>query len=115
LIRLEPRLHPEGASGPTLAGEAVTDRDGEGIARRLKTELPAVAGSVSVGHGRQTYLDGEPVGWCAVDRRSYPMIEPGYEITWDEMRVGSRAIFANAGFAEVSRPSLRRVVMRIDF
>jgi GNAT superfamily N-acetyltransferase len=46
----------------------------------------------------------------------YPMITvPGEEITWGELRVGSRSIFAAAGFLEVSRPTLRRVVMRIDF
>jgi hypothetical protein len=32
-----------------------------------------------------------------------------------ELHVGSRSIFADAGFTEVSRPTLRRVVMRIDF
>ncbi|MGI8479441.1 MAG: hypothetical protein ACR2M2_06240 [Gaiellaceae bacterium] len=47
---------------------------------------------------------------------SYPMItQPGQEITWDELYVGSRSIFADAGFAEVSHPTPRRVVMRIDF
>ena len=46
----------------------------------------------------------------------YPMLtEPGKEITWGELHVGSRSIFAAAGFAEVSRPTRRRVVMRIDF
>jgi GNAT superfamily N-acetyltransferase len=46
----------------------------------------------------------------------YPMItKPGTKITWDEIHVGSRRIFAAAGFTEVSRPTLRRVVMRIDF
>jgi GNAT superfamily N-acetyltransferase len=46
----------------------------------------------------------------------YPMItQSGQEITWGELHVGSRSIFADAGFAEVSRPTLRRVVMRIDF
>jgi len=46
----------------------------------------------------------------------YPMItQPGQEITWDELRVGSRSIFADAGFTEVTHPTLRRVVMRIDF
>jgi hypothetical protein len=29
--------------------------------------------------------------------------------------VGSRGTFLAAGFAEVSRPTLRRVVMRMDF
>ncbi len=46
----------------------------------------------------------------------YPMItQPGQEITWGEVHVGSRSIFEAAGFAEVSQPTLRRVVMRIDF
>lgn len=46
----------------------------------------------------------------------YPMIvPPGKEITWGELHVGNREVFAAAGFAEVSRPTARRVVMRIDF
>ena len=46
----------------------------------------------------------------------YPMItHPGQEITWGELYVGSRSIFAAAGFVEVNRPTVRRVVMRIDF
>jgi GNAT superfamily N-acetyltransferase len=130
--------------------------------------------------GLVAYLDGEPVGWCAVEPRTayagllrvyrvpwagraedksddrvwavtclftragyrrrgvsralvratvdfarergaralegYPMItQPEQEITWGELHVGSRSIFAAAGFTEVSRPTLRRVVMRIDF
>jgi GNAT superfamily N-acetyltransferase len=130
--------------------------------------------------GLVAYLDGEPVGWCAVEPRTayagllrvyrvpwvgraedksddgvwavtcllvragyrrrgisralavaavdfgrkrgaralegYPMItQPGQEITWGELHVGSRSIFAAAGFTEVSRPTPRRVVMRIDF
>jgi GNAT superfamily N-acetyltransferase len=47
---------------------------------------------------------------------AYPMItSPAKEITWGELHVGSRQVFADAGFAEVSHPSPRRVVMRIDF
>jgi GNAT superfamily N-acetyltransferase len=130
--------------------------------------------------GLVAYLDGEPVGWCAVAPRTayprllrntrvpwegraedktddsvwavtcfvtrtgfrrrgisralaraavdfarergaralegYPMItQPGQEITWGELHVGSRSIFAAAGFAEVGHPTLRRVVMRVDF
>jgi GNAT superfamily N-acetyltransferase len=46
----------------------------------------------------------------------YPMItEPGKEITWGETHVGTRNIFADVGFSEVYHPTLRRVVMRIDF
>jgi GNAT superfamily N-acetyltransferase len=33
----------------------------------------------------------------------------------EELHVGTEGVFAAAGFAEVSRPSLRRVVMRVDF
>ena len=45
-----------------------------------------------------------------------PMITlPGKEITWGELHVGSRQVFAEAGFTEVHRPSPRRVVMRVDF
>jgi GNAT superfamily N-acetyltransferase len=47
---------------------------------------------------------------------AYPMTTPpGKEITWGELHVGSRQVFAAAGFTEVSHPSPRRVVMRIDF
>jgi hypothetical protein len=46
----------------------------------------------------------------------YPMItQPGQDITWGEMLVGNRSIFDAAGFIEVSHPTPRRLVMRIDF
>jgi GNAT superfamily N-acetyltransferase len=130
--------------------------------------------------GLVAYLDGEPVGWCAVEPRTayfglkrnfkihwegrtedkdddtvwavtcfvvragyrrrgisralaraaaefargrgaravegYPMlVGPGQDITWGELHVGKRSIFDGAGYEEVSHPSKRRVVMRIDF
>lgn len=129
--------------------------------------------------GLVAYLDGEPVGWCAVEpRTAYPRLldspvpwagrdedpgddgvwavtcfvtragfrrrgvsyalaraavdyarargaralegyamitKPGQEVAWGELYVGSRSIFAAAGLAEVSRPTPRRVVMRIEF
>ena len=47
---------------------------------------------------------------------AYPMItQPGKEITWGEVHVGARQVFEDAGSEEVSRPTARRVVMRIDF
>jgi GNAT superfamily N-acetyltransferase len=47
---------------------------------------------------------------------AYPMItQPGKEITWGELHVGARQVLEDAGFEEVSRPTVRRVVMRIDF
>jgi GNAT superfamily N-acetyltransferase len=46
----------------------------------------------------------------------YPMIiRPGQEITWGELHVGSRSAFVAAGFKQVTKPTVRRVVMRIDF
>jgi hypothetical protein len=47
---------------------------------------------------------------------AYPMLtEPGQVITWGELHVGPRNAFAAAGFKELTRPSKRRVVMRVDF
>ena len=41
--------------------------------------------------------------------------EPGTEITWGELHVGAAQVFGDAGFVEVSAPTKRRRVMRIDF
>lgn len=129
--------------------------------------------------GLVAYLDGQPVGWCAVEpRTAYPRLrsartpwtgrdedadddtvwavtcfvtrvgyrrrgvshalaraavdfarergaaalegyamitEPGREIPWGELHVGSLGAYQDAGLRPVSRPSRRRVVMRIDF
>jgi GNAT superfamily N-acetyltransferase len=149
-------------------------------AARLRTQTHCGDPAASTTSGLVAYLDGEPVGWCAVEPRpayfgllrvyrvpwegrsedtadasiwavtcvlvragfrrrrlsyalvraavdfarqrgaqaleGYPMITtPDTDITWDEIHVGSRSIFAAAGFREVSHPTPRRVVMRIDF
>jgi GNAT superfamily N-acetyltransferase len=127
--------------------------------------------------GVVAYLDGEPVGWCAVEpRTAYESLLRNYRVPWDgraedkadesvwavtclftragfrkrgvsralaraavdfarergaravegypmttknviaeELHVGTEGVFAHAGFTEVSRPTLRRVVMRVDF
>ena len=152
----------------------------EELAFRLRTQTECGHPESGTTSGLVAYLDGDPVGWCAVEPRSayprlllktrvpwegraedktddsvwavtcfvtragfrrrgisralaqaavdfarergaralegYPMItRPGQEIQWGELHVGSRSIFADAGFAEVSHPTLRRVVMRVDF
>jgi GNAT superfamily N-acetyltransferase len=46
---------------------------------------------------------------------AYPMRTEAGEITWDEIHVGAQSIFAAADMDEVSRPGVRRAVMRIDF
>ncbi len=46
---------------------------------------------------------------------AYSMItQPGKVITWGELHVGARQVFEEAGLTEVSHPTLRRVVLRID-
>jgi GNAT superfamily N-acetyltransferase len=42
------------------------------------------------------------------------LVDPGRDVPWGELHVGSVGAFAAAGFAEVSRPTPRRVVMRIE-
>ena len=150
------------------------------LARRFRVQTACGDPQSATTSGLVAHLDGEPVGWCAVDRRSvhlrllrnnrvpwegrdedktddtvwavtcfvtrtgyrkrgvgyalaraavdfarergaravegYPMLTtPGQDITWGEVHVGNRSIFDAAGFAQVSHPTPRRVVMRIDF
>jgi GNAT superfamily N-acetyltransferase len=149
-------------------------------ARRLREQTRCGQPGADTTSGLVAYLDGEPVGWCAVEPRTsypgllrvfrvpwvgraedktddsvwavtciltragfrnrgvgyalargavefarergaraleaYPMLtEPGQQITWGELHMGNRSIFEAAGFAQVSHPTPRRVVMRIDF
>jgi GNAT superfamily N-acetyltransferase len=73
--------------------------------RRRGVSRALVLAAVDFAHGR---------GARAIE--GYPLInQPGQEFTWGELYVGSRGIFADAGFTEVSRPTPKRVVMRIDF
>lgn len=47
---------------------------------------------------------------------AYPMeTQPGKEVTWGELNIGARQVFEEAGFKDVTHPTLRRFVMRIDF
>jgi GNAT superfamily N-acetyltransferase len=127
--------------------------------------------------GLVAYLDGEPVGWCAVEpRTAYEGLLRVFRVPWEgrdedraddsvwavtclftragfrrrgvsralaraavdfarargaraleaypitttnviaeELHVGIERVFADAGLTEVSRPTPRRVVMRVDF
>lgn len=51
----------------------------------------------------------------AVAIEGYPLLTEGKEITWDELSVGPLGPFLAAGFREVTHPTKRRVVMRLDF
>ncbi len=161
-------------------GESWASVGAEELAFRLRAQTDCGHPESGTTSGLVAYLDGEPVGWCAVEPRNayprlllktrvpwegraedktddsvwavtcvvtrtgfrrrgisralvraavdyarergaralegYPMItKAGHEIMPVELHVGSRSIFADAGFTEVSHPTLRRVVMRIDF
>jgi GNAT superfamily N-acetyltransferase len=152
----------------------------EELAFRLRAQTECDHPHSATTSGLVAYLDGEPVGWCAVEPRTayprlllrtrvpwegrnedkaddsvwavtcfvtrpgfrrcgvsralaraavefasnrgaralegYPMIdEPAQGWLLNELHVGSRSVFADAGFTEVGRPTVRRVVMRIDF
>ena len=146
-------------------------------ALRLRTQTRCGHPESEATSGLVAYLDGEPVGWCAVEpRTAYPRMLRNNRVPWDgrsedknddsvwavtcfvtrtgyrrrgigralaraaaelarqrgaravegypmttkaalleELHVGTRGMFAAAGFAEIIQPSLRRVVMRIDF
>jgi len=161
-------------------GEAFKKVPIEERAHRLRTQTECGHPGSRTTSGLVAYLDGEPVGWCAIEPRTayfglmrnfkvhwegrsedktddtvwsvtcfvtragyrrrgisralaraavdfarergaravegYPMlVEQGQNVIWGELHVGTRSIFDAAGFEEVSRPSKRRVVMRIDF
>lgn len=63
----------------------------------------------------------EALARAAVDfaRSRGARVVEGYPMTTtnailEELHVGTRDIFADAGFVEVSRPTLRRAVMRVE-
>ena len=162
----------------------IRDKDWRGVPReeraaRLREQTDCGHPDSPATSGLVAYLDGEPVGWCAVEPRTaylrllkmrtpwagrnedpaddgiwlvscfqvrvgfrrmgisgalaraavefarergaraiegYPMVtERGKEITWGELYVGPVSAFAEAGFVEVSAPSKRRRVMRVEF
>lgn len=161
-------------------GEAFKHFPAEERAHRLRMQTECGSPESETTSGLVAYLDGEPVGWCAVEPRThypgllrvyrvpwegrdedkadatvwaltclfvragyrrrglsyalaraavaharergaralegYPMLtEPGKDVIWDEIHVGTRGVFEAAGFRQVSHPTKRRVVMRIDF
>lgn len=45
----------------------------------------------------------------------YPLLAGTGKVIWDEMNVGPPGPFVAAGFREITHPTKRRLVMRIDF
>ena len=157
--------------------EAFRSFPAEERAQRLREQTDCGHPESRTTSGLVAYLDGEPVGWCAVEPRTayeglvrnnrvpwegraedktdgsvwavtclltrvgfrkrgvsralaraavdfarergaraiegYPMITKN--VILEELHVGTEGVFADAGFTVVSRPTPRRVVMRIDF
>jgi len=72
------------------------------------------------GQGLTRPLAGAAVGYARAHGaravEAYPMVpRSGQAVSWGEMNVGSRDTFVAAGLREVSHPTTRRVVMRLDF
>jgi GNAT superfamily N-acetyltransferase len=146
-------------------------------AHRLREQTDCGRPESDTTSGLVAYLDGEPVGWCAVEPRSaYEGLVRNNRVPWEgrgedkadgsvwavtclftragfrkrgvsralaraavdfarergaraiegypmttknaileELHVGTESVFADAGFTEVGRPTLRRAVMRVDF
>ena len=144
----------------------------DGLASRLREQTACGQPESATTTGLVAYLDGEPVGWCAVDPRpSNPRLLShgpvpwagrtedktdasvwavtcfvtragfrrrgisralaraavdfarqrgaraleGYPHSTEVMHFGTPGVFAAAGLVEVSRPTTRRILMRIDF
>ena len=145
-------------------------------AHRLRQQTDGGHPESGATSGLVAYIDGEPVGWCAVEpRTAYAGLLRNFRVPWEgraedraddsvwavtclftragfrkrgvsralaraavdfarergaraieaypintknviaeELHVGTESVFADAGFSEVSRPTLRRVVMRLD-
>ncbi|MEE6274302.1 GNAT family N-acetyltransferase [Georgenia sp. MJ206] len=157
----------------TFAGTAPEER-----AERMRAQTRAGEPDAEATSGLVAYLDGEPVGWCAVEPRpAYTgLVRNSQRVPWlgrdedrtdagvwavtcfvtragyrrrgvahalaraavdfardrgahalegypilttavisEELHVGTASMFAAAGFTEVSRPTPRRAVVRIDF
>lgn len=102
-------------------------------AERLREQTGCGHPGARTTSGLLAYLDRKRAGWCAVEprpvyvhllrprarcRRDRGLSDDHPRGTGDrlgELYTGSRSMFADAGFTEVSRPTRRRLVMRIDF
>ncbi|HWC72227.1 MAG TPA: GNAT family N-acetyltransferase [Actinomycetota bacterium] len=158
-------------------GESWASVGAEELAARLREQTECGHPRSSSTSGLVAFLDGKPVGWCAVEPRpAYARMLRSMRVPWDgrsedkhdegvwavtcfvtraghrkrgithalaraavdlarergaralegypittkdvilsELHVGTIGAFEAAGFTEVARPSLRRVVMRLDF
>jgi GNAT superfamily N-acetyltransferase len=116
-VAVEPRTaYPRLLGKPTVWRGRHEDRDDAGV-------WSVTCFAVRKGYRRRgvSYALAVAAAGYARDRgaralEGYAMrTQPGQEITWGELYVGAVQVFADAGFTEVSAPSVRRAVMRLDF
>lgn len=103
-----------GACGGTLSRVARGEENHAGVTSHRQQHI----WRHPTGGARERGVLSGPAGGVRGARalEGYPLLtEPGRDITRGELSVGSRSVFAGAGFEQVSQPTLRRVVMRIDF
>ncbi|PQZ94877.1 GNAT family N-acetyltransferase [Arthrobacter sp. MYb227] len=114
---VEPRTaYPRLRSSRIVFGSREEDKDDESVwaavcfvtragyrRRGISRALASAAVEFARSGGAQA-LEGYPLQLAA-----------GQAPMWGELYVGSRSIFAEAGFTEVAHPTPRRFVMRIDF
>jgi GNAT superfamily N-acetyltransferase len=117
-VAVEPRTeYPRLLGLPTVwKGRAGEDKQDEGV----WSVTCFVVRKGYRGRGLTYALAAAAVGYArargARALEGYAMrTQPGRVITWGELHVGAVQVFADAGFKEVSHPSVRRVVMRVDF
>ena len=113
------------ARGPSTCTCGAAGWSGPGGPRTVMTTASGRSRALSRGPGSGWRGISAALAAAAVDFardrgaraiEGYPMItRPGQQITWGELYVGSRSVFADAGFAEVTHPTPRRCVMRIDY
>ena len=116
-VAVEPRANYRRLRGSTVpwAGRIEDPRGPGRLGDRLSSPIrPGYRGPASPGRWSRAAVDyARGHGAKAVE--GYPMVpRPGQTVSWGEMNVGSRNTFVAAGFREVSRPTTRRVVVRLD-
>jgi hypothetical protein len=106
------RATPPPATPPPAHAPARPQCPGHAAPLRPRRERQGRAAAVDFARERAAAVDfARERGARAIE--GHPMIRK--DVLLEELHVGTERTFADAGFMVVSRPTLRRLVMRIDF